>query len=140
EPRRSHDHRLAALPIDFAFLDVFVFEVVEQATGEQRDEDEREAVRLLVLKAIIAGDVAFRGRKEDHAKDSATHGLSLPVERSCSSLLTRSRSISSAAASIIENSCFTPPQEYAGSGHLKYPCRPAARGGSRIRHPVRQGS
>jgi hypothetical protein len=39
EPRRSHDHRLAALPVDFAFFDVFVFEVVEQAAREQRDED-----------------------------------------------------------------------------------------------------
>jgi hypothetical protein len=28
--------------------------------------------------------------------------------------------------------CFTPPQEYAGSGHLKYPCRYVARGRSRI--------
>jgi hypothetical protein len=63
EPRRSHDHRLAALPVDFAFLDVFVFEVVEQAAREQRDEDGREPVWLLVPKAIIAGHVAFRGRK-----------------------------------------------------------------------------
>src|SRR5258707_1368623 len=74
EPRRSHDHRLAALPVDFAFLDAFVFEVVEQATREQRDEDGREAVRLLVLEAVVAGDVALRGGKEDHAEDSAVHG------------------------------------------------------------------
>ena len=46
--------RLAALPVDFAFLDVFVFEVVEQAAREQRDEDGREAVRLLVLKGVVS--------------------------------------------------------------------------------------
>src|SRR5260370_42062174 len=74
EPRRSHDHRLAALPVDFAFLYAFVFEVVEQAAREQRDEDGREAVRLLVLEAVVAGDVALRGRKEDDAEDSAVHG------------------------------------------------------------------
>jgi hypothetical protein len=80
EPRRPHNHRLTALPVDFAFLDVLVFEMVEQAPCEQRDEHGRETVRLFVFKAIIAGDIAFRSRKEDHAKNSATHGLSSPLK------------------------------------------------------------
>jgi hypothetical protein len=32
---------------------------VEQAARERRDEDGREAVRLLVLEAVVAGDVAL---------------------------------------------------------------------------------
>src|ERR1700676_3718198 len=95
EPRRPHNHCLAPLPVDFAFLDVFVFEVVEQAAREQRDEYGREAMRLFVFKAIIAGDVAFRSRKEDDAKNSATHGLPFPLKWGCSWLSSRSRSISS---------------------------------------------
>jgi hypothetical protein len=74
EPRRPHDHRLTALPVDFAFLYAFVFEVFEQAAREQRDEDGRETVPFLVLEAVVAGDVALRGRKEDDAKDSAVYG------------------------------------------------------------------
>src|SRR5271165_6806717 len=30
-------------------------------------------MRLLVLEAVVAGDVAFRRRKQNNAKDSATH-------------------------------------------------------------------
>jgi hypothetical protein len=49
---------------------VFVFEVVKEAAREQRDEDQREPVRLLVFEAIVASDVSLRGRKEDDAEDS----------------------------------------------------------------------
>ncbi len=59
EPRRPHDHRLSALPVDLTLLDAFVFEVVEQAAREQRNEDGREAVRFFVLEAVVAGDIAF---------------------------------------------------------------------------------
>ena len=48
---------------------VFVF---EGAAREQRDADQRDPVRLLVLE--FASDVSLRGRKEDEAEDSAVHG------------------------------------------------------------------
>jgi len=111
EPCRSHNHRLAALPVDFAFLDRFVFEVIEQAARQQWNEDGREAMRFLVLEAVVARDVALRGRQEDHAKYFASHGLSSPIKSGCSSILARSCFISSAAASMRENSRFTPAQE-----------------------------
>src|SRR5215471_19093734 len=82
-------------------------------------------MRLLVFETIVARDVAFRRRKKDHAKDSATHCVSLPVRLGIlvftSSRLAKSRPISSAAARSVEKSRFIPSQEYAGSGHLKYP-------------------
>ena len=34
-------------------------------------------MRLLVLEAIVAGDVAFRGRKKNNAENSAAHSLLL---------------------------------------------------------------
>ena len=74
EPRRAHDHRLAALPVDFAFLDAFVLQVIEQLAGEQRDEQHRKAVRLLVLEAVVAGHVALRGGEQDDAEDAVAHG------------------------------------------------------------------
>ena len=85
-----------------------------QATREQRDEDGREAVRLLVLEAVVAGDVALRGGKEDHAEDSAVHGALLSARAS-------SRVISSAAAWMRAKSCFTPAHEYARFGPVKSP-------------------
>src|SRR5262252_5185160 len=82
-------------------------------------------MRLFSLEAIVAGDVAFRRRKKNHAKDSATHEESLPVRLGAlvfaSTRPAKSRPISSAAALTLEKSRFTPSQEYVGSGHLKYP-------------------
>jgi hypothetical protein len=79
EPCRAHDHRLSALPVDFAFLDPFVFKMVKQAAGQERDKDGGEAVRFLVLEAVVAGDVAFGGRQKNDAENLATHGLSFPI-------------------------------------------------------------
>src|SRR6266403_454809 len=81
-------------------------------------------MRFLALEAIVAGDVAFRRRKKDYAKYSATHRVSLPVRLGilvfASARLARSRPISSAASLTLQKSRFTPSQEYVGSGHLKY--------------------
>ena len=36
KPRRTHNHCLATLPIDLAFLDAFVLDVIEELLSEQR--------------------------------------------------------------------------------------------------------
>ena len=113
KPRRAHDHRLAALPVDFAFLDAFVFDVIEELPGEQRHEEHGQPMRFLVLEAIGAGHVALRRGEKDDAEDAVAHGAEAV------SWLARSRPISSAAASSVAKSCFTPAQAYVGSGHLK---------------------
>ena len=104
KPGRAHDHRLAALPVDFAFLDAFVLDVVEELPGEQRHEEHGEPVRLLVLEAVGAGHVALRRGEKDDAEDAVAHGAAGV------SWLARSRPISSAAASSVAKSCFTPAQ------------------------------
>ncbi len=47
-------------------------------------------MRLLVLEAVVAGDVAFRRRKKNNAEDSATHCVSLSVQDRVSGLRTAS--------------------------------------------------
>src|SRR5678815_1981018 len=113
KPSRAHDHRLAALPVDFALLDAFVLDVVEKLPREQRHEEHGEPMRFLVLEAVGAGHVAFRSGEKDDAENAVAHGAESV------SWLARSRPISSAAASSVAKSSFTPAQSYAGSGHLK---------------------
>ena len=73
KPGGAHDHRLATLPVDFAFLDAFVLDVVEELLGEQRHEEHRKAVRLLVLKAISACHIALCGGKENDTENTVAH-------------------------------------------------------------------
>src|SRR6516164_8763642 len=79
EPGGSHDHSLSALPINFALLYALVLEMVKKAARQQRQQGRRETMRLLVLEAVVAGDVAFGGWKKNNAEDSATHIVSLLV-------------------------------------------------------------
>ena len=113
KPGWPHDHGFATLPVDLAFVDAFVLNVIEELLGEQRHEQHRKTVRLLVLETVGAGHVALRGGKEDDAEDAVAH------DGDDISWLARSRVISSAADSREAKSCFTPAQSYAGSGHLK---------------------
>jgi hypothetical protein len=101
EPGRSHDHSLSALPINFALLDALVLEMVEQAASQERQQGRRETMRLLMLEAIVTGDVAFGRRKKNNAEDSAAHGVSILVSFRRSAQLASSRPISSESLVIL---------------------------------------
>ena len=61
-------------------------EVVEQLFSKQRHQHHGEPVRLLVLEAVIARDVALRCRKQDDAEDTLVHGDNVMRPRARASL------------------------------------------------------
>ncbi len=61
------------MPVDLALLDALAFKVVQQALGQEGQQGCRQTMRFLVLEAIVAGHIAFRGRKKNNAENSATH-------------------------------------------------------------------
>ena len=81
EPCRAHDHRLSALPVDFAFLDALMLEVIQQALGQQRHKGQRKAMRFLALEAVLASNVAVRGWKKNYAEYAAIHSMWLPIRQ-----------------------------------------------------------
>jgi hypothetical protein len=80
EPRWAHDHRLSALPVDFAFLNALMLEVIQQAAGQQWQKGQRKAMRFLAFEAVLASDVAVGCWKKNYAKYTAIHGVRLPIK------------------------------------------------------------
>src|SRR5262249_13681172 len=115
EPGWTHNHDLSALPVDFAFFNMLVFDVVEYTPHQQLHQNQRKTMQLFVFETVVACDIAIRSRKKNDAEDPLAHRVasrgSDEIPLSVAVKLATSCRISFPAVWMVKKSCFTPSQE-----------------------------